>query len=138
MTKTEDVIRKYYSEIAQGNRQGALDLLDANVSWTEAENSPYFAGELSGVDVVVEGVVKPIGRDFEGFAGIPEEFLTQGDRTAVFGTYTGRLRLNGRPLRAAFVHLWTVRNGRIVAFRQFTDTVAWAAALAGLFNSEDP
>jgi uncharacterized protein len=48
----------------------------------------------------------------------------------VTGTYRGTQRATGRTLEAEFCHLWTVADGLITGFRQFTDTAAFAAATA--------
>ena len=42
---------------------------------------------------------------------------------------TGVAKKTGRPLKAPFVHSWTVSHGRILRFVQYTDTVAWRQAL---------
>jgi ketosteroid isomerase-like protein len=128
MADTESVVRAFYDVLARGERESALALLDKQIKWTEAERTPYYTGELIGVEAVVETVLGPVSRDFEDFAVIPVDFLTQGDRTAAFGRYTGRFRMGGE-LNAPFVHLWTVRNGVIVRFLQYTDSAAWTAAI---------
>jgi ketosteroid isomerase-like protein len=58
----------------------------------------------------------------------PDEFLPIGDRVIV----TGRLRVvargtGGRAV-APFVHIWEMRDGRIVSWRCHTDTALLQAA----------
>jgi ketosteroid isomerase-like protein len=75
-------------------------------------------------------VFEPLGADFDQFAAAPSEFLGEGDRLAVFGTYTGVARSAGRALKAPFVQSWTVSGGRLVKFVQYTHSAAWNWALA--------
>jgi hypothetical protein len=132
MTDTESVVRKFYSALSRGEAEAAIALLDPEVKWTEAERTPYYGGELTGPDTVVKTVFEPIGRDFECFAVTPQDFITQDDRTAALGLYTGHFHAGGE-LRAPFVHVWTVRSGRIVRFTQHTDSAAWADAILPAF-----
>lgn len=135
MNESLQVVRRFYSSLAVGAVPEALDLLDQHIEWTEAERSPY-GGTVRGADAVASGVLQPINEDFDGFACTPVDFLTDGDRVSTFGSYTGTFRLTGEKLDAPFVHLWTVINGRIVRFVQFTDSAAWNEAFgsAGAFR----
>ena len=129
MTEAETIVRRFYAALAQGDSAAAFALLDPAVEWTEAERSPYYAGTVSGAVAIVATVFAPIMRDFDDFASTPSDFVSQDDRTVSFGFYTGRVRNGGANLKASFVHVWTVRAGRIVRFAQHTDTAAWAEAL---------
>jgi ketosteroid isomerase-like protein len=123
--------RHFYLALASGDVGGALALLNADIEWTEAERSPYYAGTLRGPNAVVAGVLAPINGDFEGFAATPAEFVADGERVAVFGTYTGLAKITGIRLSVPFVHLWTVADGRLRRFIQYTDSTLWREALGG-------
>jgi len=47
----------------------------------------------------------------------------------VEGRYTGAYRGTGAALDAQFCHVWTLRDGKIVKFQQYTDTAAFQAAM---------
>jgi len=130
MVDTESVVREFYMALSRGEAGAALALLDPEVRWTEAERTPYYAGELTGPDAVAKTVLEPIARHFEGFAATPDDFITQNERTVALGLYTGHFRVGGE-LRAPFVHVWTVRTGRIVRFVQYTESSDWADAILG-------
>ena len=93
---------------------------------------------MIGGDAVLKTVLGPIGRVFENFAATPLDFLTEGDRTVAFGLYTGKFRSSGGELRAPFVHLWTVRDGMIVDFSQYTDSAGWTEAVLGSAQAAGP
>src|SRR5579862_8443132 len=122
MTDAETVVRAFYAALANGRADVALASLSPEVEWTETKGSPYFAGTVKGVDAVVSTVLQPIGHDFDDFATTPNDFVSADARTVSFGHYTGRSKQAGLQLDVPFVHVWTVEDGRIVRFVQYTDT----------------
>ena len=131
MTDGLALVRRFYSLLGDGNPPGALGLLDPEIEWTEAERTPYFAGTMHGVDSVVAGLFGPLNADFADFKTVPDEFVTEGARVVAFGTYTGIVKKSGRSMSAPFVHFWTVSDGRLRRFRQYTDSAPWTEALYG-------
>ena len=131
MSDAQSTVREFYGALAAGNPPAAFGLLAPDVEWTEAERSPYYAGTWKGLDQVLAGLFHRIGADFEGFAAKPDEFVADGDRVAVFGNYSGHVKASGRELAAPFVHSWTVADGKLKRFVQYTDTAKWIEAFQG-------
>jgi 2-(1,2-epoxy-1,2-dihydrophenyl)acetyl-CoA isomerase len=70
-----------------------------------------------------------IGRAFRVEAE-PDEWIDCTDgRLLVLGRYMGHARTTKAPVEAAFAHLWTQRDQRIVRLVQITDSAAWQFAL---------
>ncbi|MEI9995626.1 MAG: nuclear transport factor 2 family protein [Rhizomicrobium sp.] len=130
MSDALDVVQRFYTLLGSGDAAAALALLDADIEWTEAPNTPYYAGTMRGVDAVVAGLFQPLGRDFADFATTPHDFVSEGDRVVSFGTYAGTARQSGRKMSAPFVHVWTVVDGRLKRFQQYTDSAAWNSVFA--------
>ena len=130
MTDTHDAVRRFYAALARGDVPGVLALLDPAVEWTEAERFPYFAGTWHGPDEIVRGLLEPLGRDWTSFKVEADAFVAEGDEAVAFGNYVGTHRRTGRSLTAPFAHRWTVRDGRIVRFVQYTDTAKVLEAVA--------
>jgi ketosteroid isomerase-like protein len=124
------VVQRFYSLLTQSDGAGALELLDPDIEWTEAERTPYFEGTMRGIDAVVSGLFEPLRRDFDNFTTIPHEFVTEKEHVVAFGRYSGLAKKSRRTLSAPFVHLWTVSNGRLRRFIQYTDSTPWQEALA--------
>jgi uncharacterized protein len=122
-------VKLFYSLLSAGDNSGALQLLDPLIEWTEAERTPYFKGTMIGSDAVITGLFAPLARDFENFTTTPSDFVTERDRVVSFGRYKGIRKSNGGLMSAPFVHLWTVSNGRLRLFVQFTDSAAWNEAI---------
>ena len=55
----------------------------------------------------------------------------QGDRHNVLATlrYKAKHKKSGKTIDSQTAHLWTLKDGKIVAFQQFTDTKQAAAAV---------
>lgn len=103
---------------------------DPEIVWLEAEGFPYADGNpYVGPDAILNGVYARLVREWEGFAEDLESVLDAGGSVVTTGYYTGTCRTTGERLRAEFAHVWTMSSGRIVRFRQYTDTLAFERAM---------
>lgn len=126
-----DTVKSFYDSLGRGDVGAVIALLSNPLEWTEAEGFPYFAGTWTSPQAVVDGLLVPLGRDWDGFSARADSFVSEGDRVVAFGSYGGVNRATGRTLAAPFAHSWRVRNGQITRFVQYTDTaLVQAAALA--------
>lgn len=122
------LIERIYGAFGSGDMGLVADLL-ADTEWHEAEGMPY-GGRYTGSAEIFENVFAPIARDIEGFTAMPAEFLPAGDdRVLVLGSYRGTGKAGA--LDAAFAHVWTIQDGKVVKFVQYADTHRWREALAG-------
>jgi ketosteroid isomerase-like protein len=128
----EELVRGVYAALAAGDAAALGELLAHGFEAEVAEGMPLgLGGHRSGPDAMIHETWWPIGRSYR-MRVEPEEWIACEDgRLLVLGRYRGHARSTGRPVDAAFAHLWTVRDGRVVALRQLTDTALWAAALEG-------
>jgi 2-(1,2-epoxy-1,2-dihydrophenyl)acetyl-CoA isomerase len=61
----------------------------------------------------------------------PDRYLIcSPDEVVVLGSYRGTVRATGDPVDARFAHILTLRDGRVAALEQITDTRSWAEAPA--------
>jgi ketosteroid isomerase-like protein len=61
----------------------------------------------------------------------PREFVAVGERVFVFGHYAASIRKNGRKAASNWIHIFTVRGGKLAALLEFTDTAEFARAWKG-------
>lgn len=122
MASNLDVIRNIYDAFARGDMPAVLGALAPNVSWTEAEGFPY-GGTYSGPDAVLQNVLMKLGGEWEGFSAVPQEFVADGDTVVALGQYGGAFKATGKSLSVPFAHVWSLGNGKVVRFRQYTDTL---------------
>ena len=59
-----------------------------------------------------------------------DEILAEGDRVVVLGRETSRVLDTDKRYTMSWVHVLTLRNGRVQRMREYNDTAAMAAAFA--------
>jgi hypothetical protein len=116
------VVKAFYEALAKSEIPAVLALLAPDVEWTEAERFPYYGGTWRSPQQVVDNLLVPLARDWDGFSARAHEFITEADRVVSLGTYAGRLKASGRSISVPFAHIWTVRGGRIAKFDMYVDT----------------
>lgn len=119
-----------YVSHASYDTPGLVDLLAADVEWHTAEGHPYWGGRpWRGPAEVVAHVVDPINSDWQDYRTRVDELVVAGEQVFTTGRYTGMYKATGRVLDAAVCTVYTVRAGRIVRFRQWTDTAQFRAVM---------
>lgn len=121
MRTTHEIVKAHYDAGARGDLSGMIADISPDCRWTEMSGFPC-AGTYIGPEAVVENVFKALGAQFDNFAFVLERLLDAGTEAVGIGTYSGTHRKTGRSFKARVVHVWTVREDKIIAFEQFTDT----------------
>jgi ketosteroid isomerase-like protein len=121
MSTPTDIIQAHYAASARKDLDGMLAPFAPDIEWIEMDGFPY-AGTYRGVDAIRENVFMRLGSEWTDYHATPEELHADGDHVIAFGTYTGTYNATGKPMRARFVHHWTLTDGKVVRFEQFTDT----------------
>jgi ketosteroid isomerase-like protein len=123
MTEARTLIQSIYDAFARGDIEGVLGSFAPDIEWLEAEGNPMADGNpYDSPARVGEAVFGRLVGLFDGYAAVPETVLADGAQVAVFGRYRGTHRESGQRLDAPFVHHWTVADGKVSHFRQYTDT----------------
>jgi ketosteroid isomerase-like protein len=121
------IVRGLYEAFGRGDVPSVLSQMDQGIEWNEAENFIYAdRNPYLGPQAVLEGVFMRLGSEWEGFTVTPAEWLDAGDRIVVLGTYSGTHKVTGKQVRAQYAHIWSLRDGRVVRFQQYTDTKQFA------------
>jgi ketosteroid isomerase-like protein len=123
VTDAVSVVQEFYYALRAGDMTRAVAVLSPDLEWTEAEGFPYYSGTWRGPQAVVDKLFVPLATDWTVFSVTPHEFIAVDERVVSFGTYAGTFRTTGRSMSAPFAHRWVVRDGKIVRFNMYTDTV---------------
>ena len=124
------LVKDAYAAFQRGDIQAVLATLSDDVEWRAV--------------IGTEGVVPTSGLR-RGHAGVgeffqqlsttttfeafePREFIAQGDQVAVIGRYKGKALATGKLYDSEWVMVFTVRNGKVVRFREFADSRQLVAA----------
>src|SRR5256886_13765382 len=122
------IAQQGYNNYKTGNIEALLDQLSADVTWQlpEIKGVPL-GGMRTGRDGVAD-FFATVARDQEVLEFEPREFVAQGDKVVSLGNYKWRVKDTGREFKSDFVHIFTIRDGKVVGFREHLDTAAAAAA----------
>ena len=127
MHTNRELVRSLYDAFGRGDAGTVLGAFDPAIVWNEAENFRYAdRNPYVGPQQIAEGVFGRIVSEWESLTVNPETLLQDGDTVVALGRYRGTFGATGRPLDAQFVHVWTVRDGRVTRFQQYTDTEQFA------------
>jgi len=126
------VVTSVYEAFGKGDVPAVLAAMDPGIEWLEAENFPYAdRSPYVGPTAVLEGVFARLGSEWEYFKVVREEVFDAGDTVISRGRYDAVYKKTGSKISAQFVHLWTLRDGKILKFQQCTDTLQVAKAIGG-------
>ena len=122
------IVQQAYQNFKTGNIEGLLNLCAEDISWQlpEIDNVPI-SGKRTGRAAVRE-FFSMVARDQDVLSFEPREFVAQGDKVVSLGDYQWRVKDTDREFASDFVHIFTVRDGKIVAFREHFDSAVVALA----------
>ncbi|MDF1518074.1 MAG: nuclear transport factor 2 family protein [Lutibacter sp.] len=124
------VIDNLYKAFSVGDIPTVLGCMDANIVWNEAEGNSYADGNpYIGPEAVLNGVFARVGADFEYFhlADIKLHDMSN-DQVLATLRYKAKIKENGAIFDAQVAHLWTLKDGKVIAFQQYVDTKKLADA----------
>lgn len=126
-----DVIRGGYEAFGRGDINALLELFDDQIHWvTPGPPELATSGKRTGRQAVAQ-FFAAVNEVFDIQRFEPKEFIAQGDRIVVLGEEAARVRSTGKLVELDWVHVFTMSNGKVVAFQEFFDTAAVVAALSG-------
>jgi ketosteroid isomerase-like protein len=123
------VVQDAYAAFGRNDIPALLDTLDENVVWNPVIGAASYvptAGERRGKAAVAE-FFRIVSEEVLFKVFEPKEFVAQGDKVVSLGHYRAGVP-TGRTFESDFVMVFTVRNGKIVAFQEFSDSAAINAA----------
>ncbi|MBK8195148.1 MAG: nuclear transport factor 2 family protein [Lewinellaceae bacterium] len=118
------VVDGLYQSFVKGDVPAVLAVMDANIVWNEAEGFPYAdRNPYISPDAVLNGVFARIGAEWEYF-NLTDIQLHDMSGNKVLATlrYQAKHKTTGKVIDSQTAHLWTLKDGKIVAFQQYTDT----------------
>jgi ketosteroid isomerase-like protein len=125
-----DTVRRSYEAFARNDLEGVMADMDEAIEWHQAQGLPH-GGFYRGLDEVRRNVFEPLHDQWWAeFSAEPDEFVDAGDTVVVLGRYRAVAKRTGRRLDVPYIHVWTLRDGKAVRFRQFLDTQGWNDALS--------
>lgn len=126
------IIQGLYNDFKTGNIPGISAAMDANIIWNEAENFPLADGNpYMGFDAIAAGVFARIGNEWEYWNLTDIKLHEMSDNQVLAtGRYNAKYKKNGAQIDLQMAHLWTLKDGKIIAFQQYADTKGINDAMA--------
>ena len=122
-----ETVQGFYAGARAGDPAMITSVMAPSLTWVQTPGFPH-AATYTTPDEVLTGVFDTLAEEWDGFKGVPEEFIDGGDQIVVTGYYAGTSKATGRSFEAPFAHVFTVRDGAIVAMKQYCDTALVNAA----------
>jgi uncharacterized protein len=124
MTPNVKIISDLYDASARGDLAAVTRNISPDVVWNVAENHPYAPGNpYLGLEAVIEKLLSNTATLLPDVATAVDELLDAGDKVVAQGRYKGLCKSTGKMLNAQMVHIWTLRDGKVVQFQQHVDTL---------------
>lgn len=126
------VVRDLYAAFEKGDVPAVLGAFSSDIVWNEAEGAPYAdRNPYEGANEIATGLFARLGSEWDYFNAVPSDFLPSGeDKVVAIGRYDARNKATGKEMDIPFVHIWTLNDGKITAFQQYTDTATHAAVMS--------
>ena len=127
------IIQKTYAAFNGGDIQGVLANLDPNANWVNyGPAAVLYFGDFTGR---IADFFTAIGQtDLGGNVAI-DRYIVSGDTVVSQGRYTATVRSTGVKFNEPIVHVFTLRDGKIVSWKGYGDTAAVIAAHTGKATS---
>lgn len=126
-------VKDAYLAFQDRNIPALLRCLTDDVRWFEVGPQDLIptAGTRKGREQVEEFFATlEASEDVQSFR--PQHFVAQGDTVVVLGELESRVRSTGKLINSPWVHVFTLRAGKISEFRSFYDSAAAVTAYTGV------
>jgi uncharacterized protein len=123
------LVQDCYAAFQRGDIQTVLNGLDNNIDWhiQGPQDIVPFIGHFHGKEQVSKFFAGlALNQQMEQFE--VNHYIAQGDRVVALGHYRWKVKGTGRKYESDFAHVFTMRNGKEVAFQEYTDSYAAADA----------
>src|ERR1051325_8277060 len=125
-------VQSMYAAFGRGDIAALLGGMTADIDWQTIGRQKDFPtlGARKGAAQVQEFFrLVAEHEDFSDFS--PREFYAADDKVFVLGSYSLKLRKTGTPISSEWVHVFTLKDGKVSRFREHTDTAQFAEGFAG-------
>jgi len=118
----KQLVMECYQLFLKGDIRSLLDRCQDDADWVERDSDCIpFAGTYHGKGEIAEFFTK-LAEGAEALSFAPREFIAEGDKVVVVGEASWLAKPTGRSFDSPWVHVLTVRDGKIARFEAYNDT----------------
>jgi len=133
MSKFDPVqkVQEMYAAFGRGDVAFIVNSLAPEATWSVdgPAGLPFF-GDRKGPAGVGQ-FFQEIGMNLDIQEFRPEQFFAQGNTVIVLGFERGQARATGKAFAGHWAHVFTFNSGKVVAFREYCNSGAFADAMRG-------
>ena len=119
MKTASEIVKEGYKCFSEGDVAGILALCADDIEWvTNGPASLEKCNTYKGHNGVQQ-FLGILGEKWEFSSFSPRDFIAEGDTVVVLGEEAGRDRTSGEPFENRWVHVFDIRDGKLVRFREF-------------------
>jgi len=125
----KQAVQEAYRMFQSGDVGGVVERCRDDCEWTSPDSDLIpMSGTFHGKQGVAEFFSR-MGGAMQPSRFEPQEFIAEGDKVVVLGQATWQIKTTGRSFDTPWVHVFTMRDGKIARFEAFADTAAGERAL---------
>jgi len=123
------LVKSMYAALGRGDIPSILAMCSPDIDWEvigPAKDFPLLGARRgrAGVEKFFRDL--PEVHTFTEFS--PENFIAGGDTVVVLGHYSFTFNRNSRHVATEWAHAFTIRDGKLAKFREYTDTAQMVEA----------
>ena len=122
------IIASVYEAFESGDVQALSVLFDPHVRVRQSPLLPW-GGAYQGYLGIMRFIAKLLEHVDSRVA--VDEYLEAGEQVVVIGHTRGRVRATGKEFSVRFVHVWSLKDGRVVRWEPYVNTAKMLEALKG-------
>ncbi len=122
------IVASIYAAFARGDLLAVSALFDPRAQARQSPLLPW-GGAYQGV----QGIMRHVGKLLEHLDWRVEvdEYIEAGDHVVAIGASRGIVRASGKEFKVRLVHVWLLKDGKVVRFESYIDTPKMLQALKG-------
>ncbi len=116
-----ETVKKMYELFAAKDNEGIRNIFDKNIAWNQMKGFPN-GGQYTGADAIFDKVFGEFRQHWTDWKATITRYIDSGDGVFVIGFYEGTYNHTAKSMKADFACKYKVKDGKITAFNQYTDT----------------
>ena len=132
--ENKQLVQEGYQEFLRGDIASMLMRCHDDAEWINPDSDTIpFAGAFHGKQGIAEFFTK-LNANLQAIRFEPQAFVAEDDKVVVVGQATWQVKMNGRQFDTPWMHVFTMRDGKVASVQALTDTAATERA----FRAEQP
>ena len=122
--ENKNFVMEGYRQFKSGDIPQLLERYHDNAEWISPESDLVpFAGKFHGKQGIAQFFAK-LDATVQTLRFEPQRMIAEGDKVIVIGEGSWLVKATGQSYDTAWVHVFTMRDGKVAQFEVFSDTAA--------------